>query len=198
LKTVAILLAGCFLLTACATQKVTPTTVHLESSKSEPEHDEIVTDEGVSDFYPNRTAPHEMVFIGKNGGTTGLTCLNSSCSQMLLKSNGSGLYPDGSYQLIKTDDPNVMMIRDVEGAKVLGYVAKNHGGEWKELPDLAQAQAYEHHGDTARTVGKVVVGVLLVGLLVAVVGAAAAADANVNKVTTKCSTFGTTTTCTTR
>ena len=194
----AVIFAGCFLLASCAAQKVTPTTVHLESSKSDPEHDEIVSEEGVADFYPNRAAPHEIVYIGKSGGTTGLTCMNASCSQMLLQSHGSGVYPDGSFQLIKTDDPNVMMIRDVEGSKVLGYIAKNHGGEWKELPDLEQAQAFEHHGDTARTVGKVVVGVLLVGLLVAAVGAVAAADANANSTTTKCSTFGATTTCTTR
>ena len=198
MKRMAILIAGCFLFASCASQKVTPTTVHLESSKTDPEHDEIVSEEGVTDFYPNRTTPHDIVYIWKDGGTTGLTCLNVSCSQMLLKSHGSALYPDGSFQLVKTDDPNVMMVRDVEGAKVLGYLAKNHGGEWKELPDLEQAQAFEHHGDTARKVGKVVVGVLVVGLLVAVVGAAAAADANANKVTTKCSTFGNSTTCTTR
>jgi hypothetical protein len=198
LKTLAIIIAGCFLLTSCASQKVTPATVHLESSSSDPEHDEIVSEDGVADFYPNRFTPHDIVYIAKNGGTTGLTCLNAGCSQMLLKSHGSDVYPDGSFQLVKTDDPNVMMIRDVEGTRVLGFAAKNHGGEWKVLPDLEQAQAFEHRGDTARTVGKIVVGVLVVGLLIAVVGAAAAADAKANTVTTKCSSFFNTTTCTTR
>lgn len=189
MKTVAIIVAGLFLLASCAAQKVTPTTVHLRASKSDPEHDETVSLEGVYYFYPNRSAPHEIVYLPKDGGVIGLTCLDSACSQMSAKSHGSKAYPEGSFQIVKTDGPDVMMIRDFQGANVVGFASRNHGGEWKVFPDLEQAQEFEHQGDTAtkvvKTAGDVVLGVLMVGLLVAVVGAAALLNARAHPVYTK-------------
>ena len=86
-----------------------------------------------------------------------------------------------------------------EPARTLGYFAKNNGGGGlKFFADLQEAQSYEHEGDTARTVGKVAVGVLLVAALVALAAGAAASEANANRVTTTCSSFGNSTTCTSR
>lgn len=201
MREIAILVSIALLLTSCSAQSVTPTTVHVEASSNQLEHDETITSEGTTDFYPSKASPHEMIFTGQNGSTSDATCLNSDCSNLLLKVKGSAIYPDGALQVLKTDDPNIFMVKDgYEGTTILGYAAKDHGGTWKYLPDLQQAQTYEHHGDTARTIGKVVLVVLLVGLFVAVLGAAAVADAqtNTNTVTTSCTSFGDTTTCTTR
>jgi hypothetical protein len=125
--------------------------------------------------------------------------MDANCHQLSLKISGSKAIPDGAYQFLQTDDPQIIMVRDSNGERTLGYFVQNNGGGGlKYFSDLDQAQAYEHEGDTARTAGKVVVGVLLVAALVALVGVAAAADANANKVTTQCSTFGNSTTCTSR
>jgi hypothetical protein len=155
----------------------------------------------VTEFYPNKTAPSEVIYRSKNGGILDATCINGNCSDLLIKISGSSKYPNGTtFQLLKTDDPNILMIRDADGTKVVGYVTRDHGGTWKLLPDLEQAQAYEHQGDTARAVGKVALGALLVAaLVVAIAGAGAAeARANANTVTTQCTSFGNSTTCTSR
>jgi hypothetical protein len=198
MKTLALAMAATLVITSCASQNIAPTTVHMEASQNELAHDETVSAEGVTDYYPNKSAPHETLFKGQNGSLVDSTCMNADCSTTLWKVRDSSVYPDGSYRVLKTDDPNVLLMQDVEGVKTIGYLAKNHGGVWSLQPDLQQAQAYEHKGDTARTVGKVVLAALIVGVAVAAVGAAAAADANANTVTTRCSSFGNSTTCTTR
>jgi hypothetical protein len=178
---------------------------------AESEHDEIVYPSGdVIDVYPDHVTPHEVTVRKANGGRIDAICLGGNCKNVRLQISGSKVLPDGSYQLLQTDDPKLMMVRDSEGDSTLGYLVTNAGGAQfftdqedaraggaQFFPDLHQAQAYEHKGDTARTVGKVVLGVLLVGALVVLVGAAAAADAQANSVTTRCSSAGNSTTCTT-
>ena len=197
-KRIAITLVGVLLLTSCAAQSVQPTTVHMEASQNQLEHDETVSAEGVTDYYPNKASPNETLFTAQNGSLTDTTCTNANCSTALVKVRGSAAFPDGSYLFLKTDDPNIVRVQDAQGDRPIGYAARNHGGAWSIQPDLQQAQAYEHKGDTARTVGKVLLAVLIVGLAVAVVGAAAAADARANTVTTRCSSFVNSTTCTTK
>jgi len=171
----------------------------MQASAYQEEHDEVVAPDATADYYPNRQTPHEVVFHKASGGMIDATCMDGECHQLQLKISGSKTLPDGGYQFLQTDDPHILMVRDYEGTRTLGYFAKNNGGGgMKFFPDLQQAQSYEHKGDAARTAGKVAVGVLLLGALVALAAGAAAADANANRVTTTCSSFGDSTTCTSR
>jgi hypothetical protein len=198
----------CLLLSSCA-QAGRPATVHLEMAAGNSEHDETVYPSGdVIDVYPDRVTPHQVIARKANGGKIDAICLNTSCSNVHLQITGSKVFADGAYQLLQTDDPKLMMVRDGEGTQTLGYLATNANGAHfltdpqapsggaQFFPDLQQAQAYEHKGDTARTVGKVVVGALLVTALVVLVGVAAASEAQANTVTTRCSSAGSSTTCT--
>jgi hypothetical protein len=206
MKGLALVTSICFLLTVCA-QAAKPATVHVEMVSGESEHDEAVYPSGdVIDIYPDHATPHEIIVRKANGGRIDAICLNSACSNIRLNISGSKILADGSYRLFQTDDPKLMMVRDGEGSQILGYLASNNGsaqfltaqgepGGAKYFADLQQAQAFEHKGDTARTVGKVVVGALLVTALVVLVGASAAAAARSDTVTTRCSSFGNTTTC---
>jgi len=203
-------LSLCFLVSSCA-EVAKPATVHVEMSGAESEHDEIVYPSGdVIDVYPDHVTPHEVIVRKANGGKIDAICLGQNCKNVQLQISGSKVLSDGTYQLLQTDDPKLTMVRDSEGTSTLGYLVTNAGsaqflagqedarsGDAHFFPDLQQAQKYEHKGDTARTVGKVVVGALLVGALVVLVGAAAAADARANTVTTRCSSAGSSTTCTT-
>jgi len=196
MKHLASALAVCFLVTSCA-QAVQPVAVYIPMVNGESEHDEVVLPTGdVEDIYPNKATPHETIFHKANGGKIDAICLNEKCSDVHLQISESKVFPDGAYQLLQTDDPMLIMVRDVEGTRTLGYLAKNHGGGSQFFPDLQQAQAYEHKGDTARTIGKVVGGTLLVAALVVLAGAAAAADARANTVTTRCTSYRNSTTCT--
>jgi len=188
----------CFLFASCA-QTAQPVVVHMQASAYQDEHDEVVSSDATADYYPNRQTPHEVVFHKASGGIIDATCMDTGCNQLQLKIIGSKAIPDGGYQFLKTDDPHILMVRDYEGARTLGYFARNNGGGGlKFFPDLQQAQSFEHQGDTARTAGKVAVGVLLVAALMALAAGAAAADANANRVTTTCSSFANSTTCTSR
>ncbi|HEY9158135.1 hypothetical protein [Candidatus Binatus sp.] len=189
-------LSMCLLVSSCA-QAAKPAIVHIDMANGESEHDEAVYPNGnIIDAYPNRVRPHEVIFHKPNGGMIDAFCLNTACSNVRLQITGSKVMADGTYQLLQTDDPKIMMVRDGEGTRTLGYFAKNGGGS-QFFPDLQQAQAYEHQGETAKAVGKVVGGTLLVAALVVLAGAAAAADARANAVTTRCSSVGNSTTCTT-
>jgi hypothetical protein len=180
---------------SCA-QAVRPTKVHIETTQSDLEHDEIVSANGVADFYPDQSNPHEMVMHPNDGSVIRATCIDAKCSTLLVTSQTAGSNSKSiSFELVQTDDPNILMVRDESGDRTLGYFANNRG-TWKFLPDLAQAQAHEHKGDTLRTVGKVALGALLVSALVIVAVGAAEADARANTVTTRCTTFGMSTTCT--
>jgi hypothetical protein len=188
-------LSVCLLMTSCA-EAAKPAAVHIPMANGDSEHDEVVYPSGdVMDVYPDRVTPHEAIFHKSNGGKIDAICLSSDCSSMRLQISGSKAIPDGAYELLKTDDPQLVMVRDGEGTRALGYIAKNHGNS-QFFPDLQQAEAYEHKGDTARAVGKIVGGTLLVAAIIVLAGAAAAADARANTVTTRCSSFGNSTTCT--
>jgi hypothetical protein len=191
--------SGAFFLIASCAQTAQPVTVHMQANEYQEEHDEVVTPDATADYYPNRQSPHEVVFHKASGGMIDATCMDTECHQVQLKITGSKALPDGGYQFLQTDDPHILMVRDYEGTRTLGYFAKNNGGGGlKFFADLQEAQSYEHEGDTARTVGKVAVGVLLVAALVALAAGAAASEANANRVTTTCSSFGNSTTCTSR
>lgn len=200
------LLSFCFLITSCG-EVAKPAMVHLEMSGGESQHDEVVYPSGdVIDVYPDHVTPVEVIVRKANGGKIDAICLGGTCKDVRLTIRGSKVLPDGSYQLLQTDDPKLMMVRDSEGAVIIGYLVSSSGAQFftdqdsrgggaKFFPDLQEAQAYEHKGDTARTVGKVIVGALLVGALVVLVGAAAAADAQADTVTTRCTSVGNSTTC---
>jgi hypothetical protein len=201
-------LSLCFLVSSCG-EVAQPATVHMEMTGGESEHDEVVYPTGdVIDVYPDHITPHEVIVRKADGGKIDAICLGENCKNVHLQIIGSQILSDGSYQLLQTDDPKLMMVRDSEGTSILGYLVTNGGGAEfftnqgdaqsggaQFFPDLQEAQAYEHKGDTARTVGKVVVGVLLVGALAVLVGAAAAADAQADTVTTRCTSAGNSTTC---
>jgi hypothetical protein len=195
MKVLACVLVVCFLVSSCA-QVAKPAAVHIPMTNGESEHDEVVYPNGdVIDVYPDKVTPHEVIAHKANGAKIDAICLSEKCSDMHLQISGSKVVPDGSYQMLQTDDPGLIMVRDGEGTRTLGYIAKNNGSS-QFFCDLQQAQDYEHKGDTARTVGKVVGGTLLVAAVVVLAGAAAAADARANTVTTRCSSFGNSTTCT--
>jgi hypothetical protein len=197
MRLVARTLVVCLLVSACA-QTSQPLAVHMQASNLQAEHDEVVSSDAVADYYPNRETPHEIVFHRASGGMIDADCMDAGCQQIALKITGSKAIPDGGYQFLKTSDPHIIMVRDYTGTETLGYFVQNNGGgAFQMFRDLQQAQAYEHQGDAGRTAGKVVVGVLLVAALVALVGVAAAADANANRVTTRCTSAINTTTCTT-
>ena len=193
-RTIAVVLSICLSASSCGTQQVQATTVHVQATSLNAEHDEVISANGVAYYYPNRTNPRELVFRGQNGGLLGATCIDQGCSGLNLTISGSTKGLDGKYQLLKTDDPNLMMLRDSTGERIIGYLAQN-GSEAKFFPDLAQAQAFEHSGETTRQVVKVVGVALLITALVAAAGAVAVANAKANTVTTRCTTFGSTTTC---
>ncbi len=195
-------IAICFLLTSCA-QSAQPLTVHMRATEDRQEFDETVSPDGsVMDSYPNRASAREILFRPASGGTLDASCMESGCGQMLLRISGSKVIPDGAYQFLQTDDPRVVMVRDGQGTRTLGYFVQNNGGgTFKLFADLAQAEEFEHQGDAARTAGsvagKVAVGALLVTAVAALVVGAAAVDAEANSTTTRCSSTANSTTCTT-
>lgn len=185
------------LLSACS-QSNEPVAMHLQASEYQPEHDEVVSQNTITDYYPNRQHPQEVVFHRLSGGMLDAQCMDSGCDQILLTISGSKTIPNGSYQLVKTDDPNIIAIRDKEGARILGYLARNNGGGKPQFfPDLDKARQFEHKGDAARTAGKIALGALLVAALAAIVVGTAAAEADANRTTTRCTTVGESTTCST-
>jgi hypothetical protein len=171
-KQLAIAFSVLLLLTSCAAQSNQPTTVHVDGTPDSLEHDQVITPKGTADFYPSEASPREISFTDRNGSTSYATCIDSTCSSLLLKIKDSAILPNGSLRVFQTQDPNIFEVRAAEGPAVLGYVAKDHGGTWKFLPDLEQAQTYAFHNETtvAGTVGNVFLGILAVVVLLAVLG----------------------------
>jgi hypothetical protein len=187
--------AVCLLVTSCS-QLPQPVTVHIEANSYQEEHDEVVSQDSITEYYPSRQELREIVIYNLSGGILDAICLDACCQQMALKVMGSKIMPDGGYQFIRTDDPHVVMVRDYQGVQTLGYLAQNNGGRGlKYLADLQQAQSFEHHGDTVRATDKVGTDTLLVAAMVALVGVAALAGDNADSATTDCSTLGSSTTC---
>ncbi len=167
----------CGLIASCS-QSVDPVAVHMRANVYEPEHDEVVAENAVTDYYPNRQSPREVVYHHLSGGTIDVECGDDECTQGSFKIIDSKLMPDGAYEFIVTSDPHIYMVRDAEGARILGYLAKNdRTGQMLYVSDLKQAQTVDHQGDASRTAGKIALGALLVAALAALVVVAAAADA---------------------
>jgi hypothetical protein len=210
-KGIAYFTCVCLLLSSCAATAPTAVTTHLQASQTEREHDEKVTPNLITDYYPDQNHPEEVIYRLKSGGTADAACVpHSGCSEMIIKAQGLEKLPDGTplpastFRLLKTDDPRIAMVRDAENTKILGYIARNHDGTVRLFPDLEKAQAFEHQGDAARTAGKIVVGALLITAVLGLVvlGAAAGASAaSSNQITTTCNSvgygFSSSTTCTT-
>ena len=133
-----------------------------------------------------------------DGRTDHFTCLNSSCTEIVGTIRGSKSLPDGSYQIIQTDDPKISIVRDPEGTTTIGYLVDSGPTDSKFFKTLDEAQSYEHRGDSLKLAGKIALGTLVVGALVVGAAAAAAADSRANTVTTTCSSIGNSTTCTSR
>jgi len=195
IKSIARAIAICLAISSCATTEKA-VTVHIPSTSTVGEHDESVYPNGtIINYFPDTTSPHEAMATSGNE-LIDLTCLDAGCRTLSFLIRGSGTLPDSSYQLLQTDDPKIIMVRDSTGKKTLGYLSNN--SKIRFFPSLQQAQDYEHKGDAARTAGKIALGVLLIGALVAVAAAAGAAEAQSNSVTTTCSSLGNSTTCTSR
>jgi hypothetical protein len=94
-------------------------------------------------------------------------------------------------------------VRNSGGDQTLGYLATNdHSHAIKYVSTITEANSWEHKGDTARMVGKVALYTLLVVAVVGVVAAGAYAGARESEqadtITTTCTNYGITTTCTSR
>jgi hypothetical protein len=199
----ALFMAVTLLLTSCATAEK-PITTHLISNQTVAEHDEVVSSKGTIDYYPNSADPKEIVLKGTTQGQLiDITCLTAGCQTSKFKIVGSPLMPNGDYLTAKTDDPNITMVRDSSGDQTLGYLVSNdHSHAIKYVPTITDANSWEHKGDTARMAGKVALYTLLVVAVVGLVAAGAYAGARANEqantVTTTCTNYGITTTCTSR
>src|ERR1700722_7892131 len=103
-------LSFCFLLSSCA-EAAKPASVHIDMSGAESEHDEVVYPSGdVIDIYPDHITPHEIIVHKANGGKIDAICLNQNCKDVRLQISGSRVLSDGTYQLLQTDDPKLMMV----------------------------------------------------------------------------------------
>src|ERR1700722_3320777 len=128
MRYLAVAFAFWFWISSCA-EAAKPATVHLEMSAGESEHDEMVYPSGdVIDIYPDHATPHEVIVRKANGGKIDAICLGENCKNVRLQMSGSQVLSDGCYQLLQTDDPKLMMVRDSEGDSTLGYLATNAGG----------------------------------------------------------------------
>jgi hypothetical protein len=205
-KGIAYFTCVCLLLSSCTATQPQGVTTHLEASKTEREHDETVAPAVVTDFYPSKADPQDIIYRFSSGASIDATCEpSSSCNSGVVKFQGPTQVPEGTYHLARSDDPKIGVLRDSENVKVVGFIAYNHDGTVRFFPNLTDAQAFEHQGDGARTAGKILVGALLVTAIVGVVGlmvvgaaAGAAAEERRNQVTTTCFNGYVSSTCTTR
>ena len=193
----AVCVLSCILVISCAAQA--PQVAHLDETVSSPAHDEAAYPHATIDFFPDRTNPTRIIIRTDSGGSSDLTCMDAQCQNLTGQIVGSTVIPDGTYQVIRTDDTRVAWVQ--QNGDTVGYMVSRTGTDSAFFKSLSEAQAYEHKGETIKLVGKIVLVTLLVGLVVFVAAAGAASassEANANVITTRCSTFGVTTTCTSR
>jgi hypothetical protein len=124
--------------------------------------------------------------------------MDDKCLNLLGEINGSQVIPNGTYQIVRTDDPKIAMIRNPDDRSVVGYMVSRTGTDSGFFKTMQEARGYEHKGETVKLVGKIVLVTLLVGIVVVGAAAAASAESNANTVTTRCTSIGITTTCTSR
>lgn len=203
LKQTARAMAISLAISSCATAQ-RPVNTHIISTPAMAEHDETVSTNGTIDYYPNANDPAEIVLKGSQAGQfIDIKCLTPGCQTSRFKIVGSPFMADGDYLTVKTDDPNITMVRDIGGEQTLGYLATNdHSHAIKYVGNIKDANDFEHKGDTLRMAGKVAVFSLLVGvIIVAAIYAGPAlehANSHPDTVTTTCTNYVFTTTCTTR
>ena len=174
---VAVATAVAFLIMGCASANQ-PVGIHMAATQTIPEHDEVETPADVTFYYPNKTNPREVVLRRKSGGMCAIKCLDESCKQQEMKVIGMSQIPEGVYQTVNSDDPNIVIVKNQAGTQTLGYFAGNTGNhEWGYYHTLKQAQEHEHKGETLRKTGKVILIALAVTAVVAVFVLAAAAGA---------------------
>ncbi len=125
-----------------------------------------------------------------------MTCMDADCQNLTGEIVGSPVIADGIYKVVRTDDTRVAWVQK-EGVTV-GYMVSRTGTDSAFFKTLPEAQDYEHKGETIKLVGKIILITLLVGIVVFVAAAGAAEASESNYTTTQCTTFGVTTTCTTR
>jgi len=196
-RRIAVSALSCVLITSCATQ-ATPTIAHMDDNPTEQAHDELIYPHATIDIYPNRSAPHRIVMREDSGASQDLTCMDDKCLNLFGQINGSEVIPDGTYQVIRTDDPKTAMIRDPNDRSVVGYMVSRTGTDSACFKTMAEAQAYEHKGETLKLVGTIILVTLLVGVIVVAAAAAASSEADAGTITTRCTSIGITTTCTSR
>jgi hypothetical protein len=192
----AVCMLSCALVISCSAQA--PQVAHLDATVFSPEHDEAVYPHATVAFFPSRTNPRRIIIHSDSGVSSDFTCMDPDCQNLTGQIVGSPVMADGTYQVIRTDDPRVAWIQ--QGGDTVGYMVSRTGTDSAFFKSLSEAQAYEHKGETIKLVGKIILITLLVGIVVFAVaaGAASASEANSNVITTQCSTFGVTTTCTSR
>ena len=207
LRAIVAIATAASLLTFGCTQANQAVSLHMAASQTEPEHDEVESSDYVAQYYPNRTSPNEVVFRYKQGGMADITCLNrdgNTCTQFKVKITGTPEMPEGTYQFVPSDDPKIVVVKNEDGGQTLGYLSSNWSGHGGYYNTLQEAQAHEHEGDAWRTAGKVVLYTLAVVAVIGLVGIVVLAAAEESApppqptVTTTCSSFGYTTTCTSR
>ncbi len=191
---VAVCFLSCALVISCSAQA--PQVAHLDATTSLPEHDEVVNTHETIDSFPNRTNPRRIIVHSDSGGSLDFTCMDPDCQNLTGQIVGSPIIADGTYQVIRTEDPRVAWLQ--QGGDTVGYMVSRTGTDRAFFKTYSEAQAYEHKGETIKLVGKIILITLLVGLVVVAVAAEASSEANSNVVTTRCTTFGVTTTCTSR
>ena len=192
-----------FLLPACATPEK-PVSTHILSAPRTPEHDELIFSQGTIDYYPDKTNPNEIVMTGtQEGRFIDVKCLSTNCQNGQLTIQGSELMPDGDYLITSTDNPNIIIVRHDGGDQALGYLTTNrHSHAVKYVATIADANAWEHKGDTPRAVGKVALYTLLIGMIITAPVAAdylaAREDGQDGLIATACPNYGFAAPCTNR
>jgi hypothetical protein len=146
-------LLSCVLTSSCAAQSA-PTIAHLDDSKSEQAHDELIYPHSTIDIYPNRNTPHRIVIREDDGASQDLTCTDDQCLNLVGQIKGSHIVPDGIYQVVRTDDPKIAMLRNPDNYNVVGYMVSRNGTDAAFFNTLPEAQNYEHKGDTLNLSGK--------------------------------------------
>jgi hypothetical protein len=144
--------------------------MHLAALGSSPEHDEIVLPDQVMDVYPSTQHPNRIVARKLGGCVEDFTCLNSSCADRKGVAVNCTEVPNGEYRATTTDDLHIAAWRSAdEDEQIIGYLVTNNDGTSKFVKTLAEAQSYEHRGETARKVLTVAAFILLDAALIAAV-----------------------------
>jgi len=189
--------AALFLITGCA-QQAAEVTSHVPTTPNDQEHDIVETSQVVTEFYPDHYNPHELVMRQKDQvGMVHLSCAQAGdimpCSPIKMKILGSPVMQDGEYNILKTDDLHLWLVRDAENAQTTGYILVNDYSVAGYYSTLEEAKAAETRGDGWKTAGKILLYTALILLVVGVVAMAAYGGAQAasqpQTVTTTCTSW---------